>query len=207
MQIHRYNIGPLDNNTYALVDEPTGQAAIVDPSFDSAPIWDEVTANGWTLAWVLNTHAHIDHVVENALFVERSGAPLALHPDDLPLLRALPQQAAWMGMDPPVYAEPTHFLADGETIAFGESVLTVALTPGHSPGSVSFLGDGFVLSGDVLFAGSIGRTDLPGGSYEQLVQSIRTRLLVLPDETAVYPGHGPTTTIGEERRNNPFLLG
>jgi hydroxyacylglutathione hydrolase len=205
MQVLRYNVGPLDNNTYLLVDKPSGAAAIVDPSFGSAPIWEEVVANGWKLAWVLNTHAHIDHVVENALFTERSEAPLALHSDDLPLLRVLPMQAGWLGVEPPAYVEPTHLLTDGETIALGESVLTVALTPGHSPGSVSFVGAGFVLSGDALFAGSIGRTDLPGGNHAQLIEAIRTRLLSLPDETAVYPGHGPTTTIGEERRSNPFL--
>jgi hydroxyacylglutathione hydrolase len=205
MRLLRYNVGPLDNNTYLLVDEPTGEAVIVDPSFDSAPIWEEVTANGWKLTWVLNTHAHIDHVVENTLFVERSGAPLALHPNDLPLLHALPQQATWMGIEPPAAIEPTHLLADGETIPFGQSVLKVALTPGHSPGSVSFVGDGFVLSGDALFAGSIGRTDLPGGNHAQLIEAIRARLLTLPDETLVYPGHGGATTIGDERRSNPFL--
>lgn len=206
LRVIRYNVGPLDNNTYVLLDMETHQAAIVDPSFDSAPIWGEITRHGWKVAWVLNTHAHIDHIVENAFFVEKSGAPLALHPADLSLLHRLDVQSAWLGVETPRACEPTHPLADGDTVSIGSSCLTVAHTPGHSPGSVSFIGDGFVLTGDALFAGSIGRTDLPGGNAEELLRSLRTRLLTLPDDTIVYPGHGPETTIGEERRTNPFLL-
>jgi len=207
MRILRFNVGPLDNNTYLMVDESTREAAIVDPSFDSAGVWDRVEQDGLTLVRVLNTHAHIDHVVENALFVERSGAPLALHPADLPLLHAMSEQAAWMGVPPPRPAEPTHALCHGESIRIGGEAVTVAHTPGHSPGSVSFVGDGFVLSGDALFAGSIGRTDLPGGDLTQLLRSIHGRLLTLPDATIVYPGHGHETTIGRERRSNLFLQG
>lgn len=205
MRVLRFHVGPLDNNTYLVVDEAAGEAAVVDPSFESAPVWDHVEANAWRVVWVLNTHAHIDHVVENALFVAKSGAPLALHPDDLPLLRGLAGQAAWLGVETPRPAEPTRLLADGDRLPLGSSALTVAHVPGHSPGSVGFLGEGFVLVGDALFAGSIGRTDLPGGNLERLLHSIRTRLLTLPDETVVYPGHGPETTIGQERRSNPFL--
>jgi hydroxyacylglutathione hydrolase len=205
LRVIRYNVGPLDNNTYLLVDETSGSAAIVDPSFESTFIWDEIVANGWTLQWVLNTHAHIDHVIENAIYVQKSGAPLALHPDDLGLLRAMQMQADWMGMEPPAPCEPTHLLADREQISVGGSVVTVTCTPGHSPGSVSFVGEGFVISGDALFAGSIGRTDLPGGDSRTLLRSIQDRLLCMPDETVVYPGHGQTTTIGQERRGNPFL--
>jgi hydroxyacylglutathione hydrolase len=205
LKVTTYNVGPLDNNTYLLVDEATSQAAIVDPSFDSAKIWDDITAQGLKLVWVLNTDAHIDHVVENALFVERSGAPLALHPDDLPLLEAMPMQANWLGMEPPRHAQPSHLLADNETINIGESVVTVAITPGHSPGSVSFIGEGWVIAGDALFAGSVGRTDLPGGNSATLLNAIQTRLMTLPDDTIVYPGHGSSTTIGHERRTNPFL--
>src|SRR5437868_2898689 len=204
MQVQKYRLGPLDNNTYVIIDEPSGKAVIVDPTFDSAPIWEEIQAKGWELVWVLNTHAHIDHVVENAYFVEKSGAPLALHPDDLDLLHALPHQATWLGMETPRIVEPTHLLEDGEVVPIGSATLTVARTPGHSAGSVSFIGDGFVIVGDALFSGSVGRTDLPGGSHEQLIEAIRTKLLVLPDETIVYAGHGPETTIGHERRTNPF---
>jgi len=205
VRVIRYNVGPLDNNTYLVVDEATGEVAVVDPSFDSADIWGDIEARGWKVVWVLNTHAHIDHVVENAFFVEKSGAPLALHPDDLPLLRGLAGQALWMGVETPRACEPTRLLADGDTLPLGDSALTVVHTPGHSPGGVSFLGERFVIVGDALFAGSVGRTDLPGGSMEQLIRTIRTRLLTLPDATRVYPGHGPETTIGRERRSNPFL--
>jgi hydroxyacylglutathione hydrolase len=205
LKVIGHSVGPLDNNTYLVVDEATGEAAIVDPSFDSRHIWEEAQALGLRIVWVLNTHAHIDHVAENAFFVQRSGAPLAIHPAELPLLRSLPQQALWMGVIAPELVEPDHLLADEEIIPLGESRLKTLLTAGHSPGGVSFLGEGFVLAGDALFAGSIGRTDLPGGDHAQLIRSLRTRLLTLPDSVIVYPGHGPQTTIGAERLSNPFL--
>src|SRR5207302_1658412 len=148
---------------------------------------------------------HIDHVVENAFFVEQSGASLWLHPDDLGLLRALPEQAAWMGMEAPAPCRPSSLFSDNQEVAIGEGKVKVVHTPGHSPGSVSLIGDGWVISGDALFAGSIGRTDLPGGSYNTLITAIKTRLLCLPDETVVHPGHGPDTTIGAERRDNLYL--
>ena len=205
LRVVKYRCGPLDNNTYLVVDESVKQAVIIDPSFDSAPLWDMVQENGWRITEVLNTHAHIDHVVENALFMELAGVGLALHPDEQAILEAMPVMASWLGIEPPRQAEPTHWLADHERISVGGGELTVTLTPGHSPGSVSFIGPGFVVAGDALFAGSIGRTDIPSGNQEQLLESIRGRLLVLPDETVVYPGHGKETTIGVERRTNPFL--
>ncbi len=205
MHVERFNVGPLDNNTYLLIDEAACEAALVDPSFDSRPIWETIQDNGVKVAWLLNTHAHIDHVVENAFFVEKTQALAALHPADLPLLHAMETQAAWMGMEPPRIVEPGHLFEDGEEIRIGRHTVRIAHTPGHSPGSVSLIGDGFVISGDALFSGSIGRTDLPGGSLDQLLEAIRTRLLTLPDETIVYPGHGATTTIGRERSANPFL--
>jgi hydroxyacylglutathione hydrolase len=207
VRIERYNVGPLDNNTYVLVDESTGEAALVDPSFDSRPVWDSIQRAEWKITWLLNTHAHIDHVVENAYFAELTGAPLALHDADLPLLNGMDAQARWMGILAPTVIQPTYSLTDGEEIAIGTERIRVAHTPGHSPGSVSLIGDGFVVLGDVLFAGSIGRTDLPGGNLDTLRNSIRSRLYVLPDDTRVYPGHGAATTIGRERRTNPFVTG
>lgn len=207
MEVMRWNLGPLDNNTYLLLDEATGEAAIVDPTFDSRPIWDKASQEGWRITLVLNTHAHLDHVVENAFFCERSGAPLALHRDDASLLEALPMQAAWMGSSSPAPWAPTRWLEPGEVIEIGQSRIRVVFTPGHSPGSVSFVGDTFAIVGDVLFNGSIGRTDLPGGDPVQLMASIEAELLTLPDSTRVYPGHGPETTIGRERSGNPFLAG
>jgi hydroxyacylglutathione hydrolase len=205
MRVIAYTVGPLDNNTCVVLDADSGEAVIVDPSFESARIWHDVERNGWKLVAVLNTHAHLDHVVENALFVERSGAPLALHAGELPILHSLPLQAARFGVETPRSVEPARLLADGDSIAIGNGALRVLHTPGHTPGGISFLGKGFVIAGDVLFAGSIGRTDLPGGDMNQLLNTIRSRLLSLPDETVVYPGHGPQTTIGRERRTNPFL--
>jgi glyoxylase-like metal-dependent hydrolase (beta-lactamase superfamily II) len=207
MRVIRYNLGPLDNNTYLMIDDDSAEAAIVDPSFDSRFLWDEIRSAGWHLRYVLNTHAHIDHVVENAYFVRESGAPLALHPEDQPLLDAMEMQAAWLGMPAPEVVPPTIALRHGDEIALGSGVLKVVHTPGHSPGHVSFLGPDFAIVADVLFRGSIGRTDLPGGNYEQLIASIERELLVLSDDTVVYPGHGETTTIGDERRDNPFLSG
>jgi hydroxyacylglutathione hydrolase len=200
---------PNDNNTYLVIDAESGEAVIVDPSFGSAFIWQEALRSGRRIAGVLNTHGHIDHVVENALFAQRSGGSLAMHPLDLPLLDALPAQAAWLGVETPMPSRPTHLLADGEEYAIGAGRLIVAHTPGHSPGSVTFLGEGqggpFAIVGDTLFAGSVGRTDLPGGNSAELLQSIRSRLLILPDDTIVYPGHGEPTTVAQERRSNPYL--
>jgi hydroxyacylglutathione hydrolase len=205
MRVIRYNLGPLDNNTYLVVDESSGDTAIVDPTFGSRSVWADVERNGYRLRYVLNTHAHIDHVVENAYFARVSGAPLALHPDDLPLLRAMDTQAMWLGMDPPEPRDPDIWLKARGRIGLGDGELTVVHTPGHSPGHVSLLGPGFALVGDVLFQGSIGRTDLPGGNLEELLSSIQRELLPLSDDTVVYTGHGPITTIGDEKRTNPFL--
>lgn len=205
MQVIRYNLGPLDNNTYVLIDDDSGDAAIVDPTFNSRSIWNRFGLTGLTLRYVLNTHAHIDHVFENAYFVQQSGAPLALHPDDQPLLDAMAMQAAWLGVEPPDVVQPTVALHNGGEIHVGRSVLRVVHTPGHAPGHVCFIGPDFAVVGDVLFRGSIGRTDLPGGNHEQLLAAIERELLVLPDETKVYPGHGDVTTIGEERLSNPYL--
>jgi len=207
MRVVTFNVGPLDNNTYLVVDEVTGEAALVDPSFESRSIWDAVQREGWKITRLLNTHAHIDHVVENAFFAEISGASIAMHDADLPLLQAMDAQARWMGIAAPPVVAPTHSLADEEEITVGAGTLRVIHTPGHSPGSVSLVGDGFVIAGDVLFAGSIGRTDLPGGNLPILMRSISDRLFALADDIIVCPGHGPSTTIGQERRANPYIRG
>jgi glyoxylase-like metal-dependent hydrolase (beta-lactamase superfamily II) len=200
--------GPLENNTYLILDEETGQAAVVDPTWETEGDLDRLLKRGVTLAWILNTHGHYDHIVNNAVWKRRTGAPLAIHATDVPLLEAMREQAAWMGIphgedSPP----PDHLLADEETIPVGGLTVKVLHTPGHSPGGVTFLVGEVAIVGDALFAGSIGRTDLPGGDQDVLLEAIRTRLLTLPDSTRVLPGHGPETTIGAERRTNPFLVG
>jgi glyoxylase-like metal-dependent hydrolase (beta-lactamase superfamily II) len=195
----------MDNNTYIVVDPDSGEAALVDPSFDSRRIWPKIQEAGWKIRWVLNTHGHFDHVVENTYFVEATRAPLAIHEDDLSLLRSAPHQASLFGITIDPSCEPNYLLKPGQLVPLGGNSLRVVFTSGHSPGSVSFIGDGFVIAGDVLFRGSIGRTDLPGGSLKTLLESIRTELFILPDETIVYPGHGQETTIGHERTTNPYL--
>lgn len=205
MAVHRYRLGPMDNNTFVLVDEPSGDAAIVDPSFQSDTLWPEIQERKWKLRYVLNTHAHYDHVIGNGFYVEKSGAALALHGDDLDLLRSLPEQGLMFGRLLEPSPAPETILEDGQTLTLGETEIRVLHTPGHSPGGVTFLVEDCAIVGDCLFAGSIGRTDLPGGSYGELMRSIRERLLTLPDATRVLPGHGDLTTVEIERTTNPFL--
>ncbi|MFQ5532708.1 MAG: MBL fold metallo-hydrolase, partial [Candidatus Methylomirabilales bacterium] len=148
-----------------------------------------------------------DHVCGNAFFKAKTGAPVLIHPEDVPLMRQAAQQALAFGFQVPAPPPPDRLLNEGDEVTMGESRLRVFHTPGHTPGGICLYGEGVVFVGDTLFSGSVGRTDMPGGSYEILLSSIRSKLLSLPDETAVYPGHGPSTTIGEERIHNPFLTG
>ena len=205
MAIIRYQLGDMDNNSYLIVDDATQEAAMVDPSFESEQLIPEIKASGYRLKYLLNTHAHFDHIVGNRAYVDAFAIPLALHRDDLPLLRALPEQGKRFGMKFDPSPEPDLFLEDGQVLTLGETEIRVTHTPGHSPGSVTFLLEDIAIVGDVLFAGSVGRTDFPGCSAETLIHSIRTQLLTLPDETQVLPGHGEATTIGHERTTNPFL--
>jgi glyoxylase-like metal-dependent hydrolase (beta-lactamase superfamily II) len=196
----------MDNNTYVIRDGATGDTALVDPSFDSEALLPEIVGEGTTLRYILNTHAHFDHVIGNAYFAAQTGAPVALHRADLPLLHALPEQGRrFLGQDLAPSPEPTIFLEEGQTLMLGETPIRVLFTPGHAPGHVTFLVGDTAIVGDVLFHGSIGRTDLPGASLATLLHSIRTRLLTLPDATEVLPGHGQPTTIGHERRTNPYI--
>ena len=191
--------------TNCLVLREKGQAVVVDPGEVRQDILDAL--DGCTLHTVVNTHAHCDHCGGNAELIRRTGATLACHREDLGLLRSIEQQGAMFGVPFPPSPDPGRLLEEGDVIVVGDSQLTVFHTPGHSPGHIVLVGDGYVIAGDVLFAGSIGRTDLPGGNQARLLESIRSRLLNLPDDTLVYPGHGPTTTIAAERRSNPFLAG
>ncbi|MCX6378510.1 MAG: MBL fold metallo-hydrolase [Armatimonadetes bacterium] len=205
MPILRYNLGPMDNNTYLIVDSMTNEVALVDPTFDSETIWEEIQESGYTLRYVLNTHAHFDHIIGNAYFLENSSAILALHRNDLGFLHQLPVQAQMFGFSAKPSPEPSLFLEEGQTLMLGSTPIEVRFTPGHAPGHVTFLVEGAAIVGDCLFQGSIGRTDLPQSSLQTLMHSIQIQLLTLPDGTPVYPGHGAPTTIGEERRHNPFL--
>jgi len=206
MQIRTYTVGPMDNNTYVMVDDRASRCVVVDTGLGADEVVAVLKADGLVPDMVLSTHAHLDHVVCNALFARGFGCEVALHPDDLDLLHALPAQAEWFGVETPEIVEPTVTLADEMELQVGDDTVRVVHSPGHSPGHVCLEGDGWVIVGDVIFAGSIGRTDLPGGDYATLMRSIERCILRHPDDTVLYPGHGPRTTVGAERRGNPFLL-
>jgi glyoxylase-like metal-dependent hydrolase (beta-lactamase superfamily II) len=198
--------GQFAQNCYLLADPLSGEAVIVDPGEEWERFLSEVGRRGWRITAIWLTHAHMDHILGVGEVKQATGAPILLHPGDRPLYDRLPEQGLWLGWrvgpPPPADAE----LAHGQVLTIGAHRFAVRHTPGHSPGSVSFLGPGLVLTGDALFAGSIGRTDLPGGDYETLIESIRRELLTLDDTTRVLSGHGPETTIGAERAGNPFLV-
>lgn len=201
MEVQVFQITPFDMNCYVLKDG--GEAILIDPG-EEHPVLKKAVA-GENVTMVLNTHCHIDHCGGNAGMVEATGAPLVIHEDDLPLLESLEQQGMMFGVPAMASPKPDRFVKEGDIITVGKTELKVLHAPGHSPGHIVLVGDGIAIVGDVLFAGSIGRTDLPGGSYDQLIDSIKTKLLTLPDDTVVYSGHGPETTIGQERATNPFL--
>jgi glyoxylase-like metal-dependent hydrolase (beta-lactamase superfamily II) len=201
----RLNLGPLDNNSYLLICPATGEGAVIDAGFEPEKVVAEARSRGLRVRLLLNTHAHYDHVCGMRAVQEALGGDYWLHPADRPLLERLSQQGAAFGFPPALPPGPVHDLADGQKIAIGAEMVEVIATPGHSPGGVCFRHGDDLWVGDTLFAGSIGRTDLPGGSFEELERSIHTRLFPLGDGLRVHPGHGPGTTIGRERRDNPFV--
>jgi len=199
--------GIFEENCFILADRDRGEAVLVDPGEEADLFLARLDTERLALTGIWLTHGHLDHVMGVGRVVERAGVPVWLHPADRPLYDAVPQQAAsLLGIEIPPPPAPDYDLADGDAVRVGDAVFDVLHVPGHSPGHVAFVVPGAAVSGDVLFAGSIGRTDLPGGSAETLLRSIRERLAVLPDDTVVYPGHGPATTIGSEKATNPFLL-
>jgi hydroxyacylglutathione hydrolase len=204
---HLLRLGPLDNATYVLVCGRTHECAIVDAGFEAAAVvrWVREQPEPLTVRYLLATHAHYDHVCGMREVQAALGGEFRLHPADRPLLEHLGEQAATWGFAPVAAPREVRDLADGERLALGEESLEVIHTPGHSPGGVCFRGGDDVWSGDTLFAGSVGRTDLPGGSADELERSIRTRLFPLGDGVRVHPGHGPSTTIGRERSGNPYV--
>jgi hydroxyacylglutathione hydrolase len=199
--------GQFAENCYLVADGRTGEAAIIDPGEEPEMFLAELEERGWRLGAIWLTHAHVDHIMGVAAVWRATGAPIHLHPRDRPLYDALPSFSSWVGrrLEPP--PPPDAELRAGATVSVGGFAFEVRHTPGHSPGSVSFVGHHMVFGGDVLFSGSIGRTDLPGGDFPTLLASIRREFLSLPDPTVVHSGHGPDTTVGVERLTNPFLAG
>ena len=209
MILETFPVGPLACNCTILGDEETGEAIVIDPGDEVSRIARRLSELGLKLKQILVTHAHIDHV-GGALKLKRlTGAPILLNELDLPLLAMMETQAAWIGSPTPEVAPPDENLADGQIVGLERFPAKVIHTPGHTQGSVClhFAPLKLLVAGDTLFEGSIGRTDLPGGDYDQIIDSIHSRLLALPDETRVLAGHGPSTTIGAERTGNPFLRG
>ena len=208
MKIIQIPNGAFVENCYLVVDEAARECAIIDPGEEAGLILHKVAETGARPVAIWITHAHLDHVLGVRRVHDETGAPIYLHPADRPLYDRVPEQAVAFGLAPvPRLPHPSRSWTGGESIRLGSLTFAVRHTPGHSPGSVSLVGEGAVFSGDVLFQGSIGRTDLPGGDLETLLASIEQELLVLPDSTIVYSGHGPRTTIGVERGANPFLTG
>jgi glyoxylase-like metal-dependent hydrolase (beta-lactamase superfamily II) len=198
-------VGPLETNCYLVYSQDSLECAVVDPGAEAERIFQLIAQKNLKPTLLLNTHGHVDHIGANKDVKEKYNIPLYIHSADGPMLENVQQSemAIFLGaMDSP---SPDHFLNDGDKIKIGKSFLQVIHTPGHSPGSVSFLGDGFLLSGDTLFFGGVGRTDLPGGSWKEMVNSIKNKILTMPDEMKVLPGHGPFTTVGQEKRANPFI--
>ncbi len=207
MIIRTETVGPFQENCYIIGDEKTMTGAIIDPGDDAEQILEAAQETGLNFKYILNTHAHIDHVCAVQKIKESLKLPFYLHKEDLVLLQNLPKQAAMFGIRVDKVPEVDFFYGPEAVIDLGDLKARVRHAPGHSPGSVClcFESEQVVFGGDVLFNGSIGRTDLYGGDYETLINSIRTQLFTLADETLVYPGHGPVTSIGHEKRYNPFL--
>lgn len=203
-----FPVGFLQCNCTVLGDEASREAIVVDPGYDIPHILATLAKHQLTVKQIVVTHAHIDHIASALELKQITGAPILYNAADLPLTAMMEMQAAWIGVETPEVKPPDHSPADAEQIGVRGINAQVLHTPGHTEGSLCLLvpAQSLLLAGDTLFAGSIGRTDLPGGNYGKLIQSIRERLLPLPGATVVIPGHGPTTTIAEERATNPFLV-
>ena len=205
MIVDALTVGPLQVNCFIVANRQTRDAMVVDPGDEGQRILDRISEAGLNLKMIVNTHGHFDHIGANRLLVQETGATLLIHKDDLPLMKNSVQHAAVYGLNTTKSPEPDRVLEGGEILSLGELHFTVVHIPGHSPGGICLYGEGHLFAGDVLFAGSIGRTDLPGGDHEALIEGIRSKLLVLPENTVVHTGHGPDTTIGREKRSNPFV--
>lgn len=208
MIIETLSLGPIGTNGFIVGDQASGRAAIIDPGGDAPVVLEVLHRLGLQPDAVVVTHAHFDHIGGVRALVEATGAPFLIGEAELPVLQVAPERALLtFGVHVPAPPAPDRLLKEGDVLTLGGAPFRVVHTPGHSPGHICLLGEGVAFVGDVVFQGGIGRTDLPGGDYETLMRSIARHILTLPDETVLYNGHGPATTVGRERRSNPFLVG
>jgi glyoxylase-like metal-dependent hydrolase (beta-lactamase superfamily II) len=205
MLLHQFATGPLETNTYLVADREAGEALVIDPGGEPAEILAFLKQHGLTCRQIVNTHGHFDHISGNRALKEATGASLLIHADDVPMLDAASSHARLFMMRAENSPPADQLLVDQGEVRVGSVVLRVLHTPGHSPGGVTLVAPGVAFCGDLVFYGSVGRTDLPGGSERVLLESIRRQIMPLPDDTVLYPGHGPETTVGRERRQNPFF--
>ena len=205
MIIEKLEVGPIMANCFILGCEETQEAVVIDPGDDADVILMKLADLNLKVKYLINTHGHFDHVGGNARMKEVTGAILAIHPLDEPMLSQLSSSATMFGLSSDNSPPPDLHLNEGDEVVFGKITLKVIHTPGHSQGGICLYTPGHLFAGDTLFARSIGRTDLPGGDFDTLIASIKDKLLVLDDNTVVYTGHGPETSIGQEKQMNPFL--
>jgi glyoxylase-like metal-dependent hydrolase (beta-lactamase superfamily II) len=204
---------PFQENTYVISHLASGDCWIIDPGCytrqEETRLFDYIESHTLKPVKLLNTHCHLDHIYGNKAVADKYGLTLGTHEKELPVLHGTAVGARMFGAKIPDPLEPAYFISEGDVLMLGDVSFDVLFTPGHSPGSICFLNkeEQYAIVGDVLFNGSIGRTDLPGGDHDKLLRSIRTQLYVLPDETEIYNGHGPFTTVGQEKRTNPFVRG
>lgn len=205
MILESLEVGPIMANCYILGCEETREAAVIDPGGDADRILQVIDDLGLKVKLIINTHGHFDHVGANKRLKEATGAPILIHEGDASMLSHLSAAASSFGLSVENSPAADQMPGDGDILTFGNITLKVIHVPGHSPGGIALKAEDSVFVGDTLFSGSIGRTDLPGGDYNQLIASVRMKLFSLPDETKVYCGHGPATSIGREKRYNPFF--
>ena len=205
MLIRTFVTGPLETNTYVVGDRISGEAAVIDPGGEAGEIADFLKKERLRPLYIINTHGHFDHVSGNKALKKLTGAPILIYESDAPMLGMAAKAAEIFLLQAENSPAPDRLLENRQEIRLGRELLTVEHTPGHSPGGITLVGEGAAFCGDLVFYGSVGRTDLPGGSEKILLQSIRRVIMALPDNTVLYTGHGPETTVGQEKLHNPFF--
>lgn len=209
VRVHVMEVGPLAVSCYIVEHVSTRKAVVIDPGGDGEAILGEIGRLGLNVDKILLTHGHFDHVGAVGLLRKKSGAKIHIHPDDVERMKTARRQGLMFGLWIPDTPSPDVLVGEGDRVPFADREFRVSHTPGHTPGCVSYImeSEKMAFVGDLIFAGSIGRTDLPGGDYDALIRAVREKIFVLPDDTVLFPGHGPSTTVGGEKRSNPFFTG